>query len=343
MKCHFDGRCEINTLNRHTCRFCRLKKCFASGMQSELLRGSRSKTNKTKGTKRMTSDSQISTSTVIARTTDKSQLQQVCLFHQSWKSCSYLSCFFQFPTLNLLQADQSTMSVDQWNLLSNLIHCYDEHSGLSVADRFVREQNALPIKARFKTSPVSDMITSLMGGATLLFEKNADFLLLSSHDRSLLLHGRLKYIASLGCSFILRAMKLYTNPRFYSAAEVIFGSETLAAGKRTGEQIDLDIIFVKLTLAIILFSTLDNTVYMNTAPVNLENVHAVLRIQDTYTDLAWRYLIYKYDYSYAVTCFSNIIRCIFNINDALTEVATRMEYKTLVDGLIKQTEEIFVQ
>ena len=212
-----------------------------------------------------------------------------------------------------------------------------------MADRFVREQNALPIKARFKITGVGQMVTSMMGGAGLLFEKNADFLSLSSPDRSLLLHSKFKYVGSLGAGCIMRAMGLYDNAAFCSAAEVIFGSETLAASKRTSDLIDLDIIFVKLTLAIVLFSTLDYTVYMNTVPVNLQNLQAVLRIQDTYTELAWRYLIYKYDFSYAVRCFSKIIRCIFNLNDALVEVAARAEYKILVDGLIKQTEQVFVQ
>ena len=42
----FNGNCEINVSNRHVCSYCRLAKCFQSGMQSELIRSSRSRPNK---------------------------------------------------------------------------------------------------------------------------------------------------------------------------------------------------------------------------------------------------------------------------------------------------------
>ncbi len=60
-----------------------------------------------------------------------------------------------------------TLNVDQWNLLSNLIYCYDEYSGFSMAERYTR---------------VNELFASLMAGAQLLFEKNPHFLLLSSQD-----------------------------------------------------------------------------------------------------------------------------------------------------------------
>ncbi|CAF5191264.1 unnamed protein product, partial [Rotaria sp. Silwood1] len=63
-----------------------------------------------------------------------------------------------FPTLNLLQSDQSTLTVDQWNLISNLSHCYNEHSGLSIGENFMCQQNKLPLKLRFKSAPVIEFL-----------------------------------------------------------------------------------------------------------------------------------------------------------------------------------------
>ncbi len=47
MKCGFDGHCEINVKNRHVCSYCRLMKCFESGMQTEMIRASQSRSNRT--------------------------------------------------------------------------------------------------------------------------------------------------------------------------------------------------------------------------------------------------------------------------------------------------------
>ena len=39
---------------------------------------------------------------------------------RQWKSAhDPISVFVSFPTLNLLRSDTSTLSVDQWNLISN--------------------------------------------------------------------------------------------------------------------------------------------------------------------------------------------------------------------------------
>ncbi|CAF4328386.1 unnamed protein product, partial [Rotaria sordida] len=51
-----------------------------------------------------------------------------------------------FPTLNLLRSDHSTLTIDQWNLISNLSHCYDEYGGILLGEHYIREQNLLPLK-----------------------------------------------------------------------------------------------------------------------------------------------------------------------------------------------------
>jgi hypothetical protein len=94
-----------------------------------------------------------------------------------------------------------------------------------------------------------------------------------------------------------------------------------------------------LALSILVFSTLDYTFYTNTAPVNLKNIKAVLHIQDMYAELAWRYLIYKYGHFHAVICFSNLIRCIFTVNNATIEAIKCKQYTDIVDVIIKQTEQ----
>ena len=45
-KCFFNGHCKIDMYSRRTCPSCRLAKCFASGMQIEMLRSFRKTTLK---------------------------------------------------------------------------------------------------------------------------------------------------------------------------------------------------------------------------------------------------------------------------------------------------------
>ena len=181
-----------------------------------------------------------------------------------------------------------------------------------------------------------------MLGARLLFEKNNDLITLNVHDRSLLLHSKLKYIGCYGGCFILNTLNVFDDPAFYHKAELIYGPQSLASCKRTGRRLDPDIVLMKLVLSIILFSTMDYITHPNATLGNFVDIKTVLRIQDANVELAWRYTLYKYGFAQTVVRFSNILRSIFALIDAIVGSTVREEYSTVVDNLIRQTEETFL-
>jgi hypothetical protein len=242
------------------------------------------------------------------------------------------------PTLNLLRSDQSKLTKNQWTLLSNLAHCFDEYSGFAVAQRFIRQQNELPPKMRFKLSTIGEFFTSLTCTGQLLYEKNADFNSLCSHDRLILLHNTMKYIGSLCSCHIARHFRFLDDPAMFESVETLYGSTPLAIAIRALDQLDSDGIFIKLALALLTFSTFNYAYYTNTPPENLTNTQAVLHIQDTYIELMWRYLLYKYNHQRAVLYFSNFIRCIFLINNGIVEVYELQHYQNMMNSIVKQTE-----
>ena len=244
--------------------------------------------------------------------------------------------------MNLLRADQSTLTVDQWNLLSNLSHCYDEYAGLSIGERYMSEQHTLPPKLRFKSASIIQLYQMTFEGAQLLYKNNKDFFSLFPDDRSTLLHNTLMYTASISSNFIMYKTQLMTNPAYYEAVQIITPSGTSCIARRLYQRLNFDVIIMKLFLAILTCSTLRHTVYPSTSSVNLSNVRQILRIQDKYIEVTWRYLLYKYDYVQAVKCFSDFIRCVFIVNDALTEAHHVQWFADTIDSLIQKTEQVLV-
>jgi hypothetical protein len=80
LKCDFDGDCEINLNTRHVCSYCRLMKCFKSGMQIEMTQSSRSKTNKPRQKRKLTVNSVKTTSTALVRLNEPEQVR-LCDYH----------------------------------------------------------------------------------------------------------------------------------------------------------------------------------------------------------------------------------------------------------------------
>ncbi|CAF1394814.1 unnamed protein product [Rotaria sordida] len=297
LKCHFNNDCDININTRHTCASCRLAKCFINGMCIELIRSHRpEKSDKNEKTK-LTTDP---IPTMLVTTNDKQNPEHI-------------------ETLNILESDQSTLTLNQWNLLSNLVYCFDENSGYAFVENFIEEQNRLPLKLRFKYSSVYDLFKSMMGNIQLVFEKNRDFLSLSRHDRTTLLRTTAEFTTSIGGMFTLRQYKLFDYPPFYESAEIIFHPTAAIFIKRVIDQLDPDNTFIKLILSILAFSTINYTMYKENIQINLTNIKAILPIQDMYIDLTWRYLLYKYGHHQAAIRLSNLVKCLFAAIDAIIE------------------------
>jgi len=241
--------------------------------------------------------------------------------------------------LNLLQTDQSTLNVDQWNLLSNLLHYYDEHSGLSIGERFMHEQYLLSPTMQFQTTAVVELIQTILHDCQSLYKNNQDFLSLLSNDRSILLDRTFKHIASVCANFILYKIRLMDHPNYFTIVESITHPDNLSAAKRIAKRLDFDMIIMKLFLAILSFSTIGYTIYSNSPPINLSNIKEVLNIQDRYIELTWRYLLYKYNHEWAVKCFSDLIKCFFAVYEAVVNTIELTWLADTFDSIVQQTEQ----
>ncbi|CAF3892469.1 unnamed protein product [Rotaria sordida] len=320
LKCHFDNKCDIDMNNRHTCASCRLRKCFINGMCSEMIRSSQCKKNKRNKKRKLIIDSIPLTSTTSVTLNKKCQLDQI-------------------PTLNLLKFDQSILSIDQWNLLSNLLNCFDENNGYEYVEDFLEKQNRLPLKLRFKYSSVNYFFILMMSKVQRVFEKNRDSLLLSQHDRTILLENTIEYTATIGGMFLLRQARLFDDVTFVKSAEIIFQPSAMVFIKRVIGQFDSDDTFIKLVLTILAFSTINYTVYRKNTQTNLTNIKAILSIQNLYTDLTWRYLLYKYGHHEAVIHFSNLLRCLFSVNGVIVEAYESQQFIDIIDFVFQEIKQ----
>lgn len=75
MKCDFDGKCEIDVNNRHVCSYCRLRKCFDSGMQIEMLRGNYSKRSQPNKRRKNGDNATEATSTALCQLTRREHVR----------------------------------------------------------------------------------------------------------------------------------------------------------------------------------------------------------------------------------------------------------------------------
>lgn len=83
------SHCEININTRHMCSFCRLAKCFASGMQIEMLRPSGSIKNRSRKRK-------VPISSSVSMRSNQTVRFLVCFQNDSPKKKRFFIFSYQF-------------------------------------------------------------------------------------------------------------------------------------------------------------------------------------------------------------------------------------------------------
>lgn len=202
------------------------------------------------------------------------------------------------------------------------------------------EQKNSSVELRFTSSSVLSFYQLMLDGAQSLYTNNRDFLSLPFDDRSILLHNTLTHTGSISSNFICNQIQLLSYNAYYDTVAMIASPSISAIARRFAARLNFDMNVMKLFLAIFSFSTFRYTVYPNTSSANLSDVKEVLRIQNRYIELTWRFLIYICGEERAVTNFSNFIRCIFVTNEALVEAQELQWFTGRIDSIAEKTEEI---
>ncbi|CAF1144577.1 unnamed protein product [Adineta ricciae] len=241
--------------------------------------------------------------------------------------------------VNLLDADRSDINANQWTLLSNLLSCYDEYSGLIIGRNFMTEQNKMPARIRFKPSSIIHLFQLLLADGQLLYTKNRDFLALSTEDRSILIENTLIYTTASSVNFINSQIGIMDLSIFYEAMGVISNPGSITIMKRIASHMISDHVMMKLCLAIMSFSTLRPTFSPTDSSKQFSSLNAILNIQDSYIELAWRYLIYTYKLEWTVRCFSDMIRFLFIINEGVVQSKEVEWYHDTLDSVTQQTKD----
>ena len=220
------------------------------------------------------------------------------------------------------------------------MHCYDDHSGFHVARTFVDEQNSLPLKLRYKLEATGDFAVNISKQAQGIFDENAHYRSLCAQDRLTLFRNIVIHTGGIVGTFILHQLRLLHDPCFYQACQVLLGTDAIAKVRLLAESFDDDTVFVKLILAVLAFSTARHTVYDENAPGGLIDLKRILQIQDSYTDLAWRYMIYRYDRAQAVRRFSHLVRYLLRVNSAMAEMDSCAKHNETVGRVWELTEQM---
>lgn len=234
--------------------------------------------------------------------------------------------------------DISTLTSDDWNLLTNLVHNYNEGNMNVICQRWVFENDNLCTNNELCQTVTKEFFRLLYQTSKMCLCSNDDICTLPFDDRSILLRTGADCVTCFGGPFLMYHYQLTTCPAFTTMLRNIYGEQSLALTFNSVKYVDLDRILLKLAPLLLVFSQ-NISVYSPRIPFDhYADSRRIFHIQNTYVEVIWKYLLYKYDSKEVIRKFLELIQFLFSIIETMTHLQSFQSHVDDIHSLVENTE-----
>ncbi len=251
-----------------------------------------------------------------------------------------LITFLQPQPLSLLNHDRSILTVDEWNLLSNIIHAYDEQNLIVRTQCRFKEQATLPPKLRSNITNTLELIGLYYTAMQPFIESSSHFHASSADIRRIIIQNNLSGIGSFNAVVAVAEAKAYDNDYYTATCNEIYGVDYVQNGYQFMSKMEPNRILLKILLMILAFSTNCSLVTydhsINFINISLNNTLHLIHIQNIFITMLWKYLVYQYGHRDAI---KRLIRLVKNYLDVLNQMHDNIsqQHWKMVDNIVERT------
>jgi hypothetical protein len=217
-----------------------------------------------------------------------------------------------------LNHDRSILTVDEWNLLSNIIHAYDEQNLIVRTQCRFKEQATLPPKLRSNITNTLELIGLYYTAMQPFIESSSHFHASSADIRRIIIQ----------------------NDYYTATCNEIYGVDYVQNGYQFMSKMEPNRILLKILLMILAFSTNCSLVTydhsINFINISLNNTLHLIHIQNIFITMLWKYLVYQYGHRDAI---KRLVRLVKNYLDVLNQMHDNIsqQHWKMVDNIVERT------
>ena len=242
-----------------------------------------------------------------------------------------------FPTINLLNNDNSTLDDHQWTLLSNLIHNYDETDSLTISQQLQIENRCIDSVLLINQNLVANLLKSFYRNAGKCIRSNGDISHLTSDDRSILIHTAIDNITAISAIFFFIHFHLIDDEILWMYLQNIYGTTLMEYHRWAPQFTLLDPILFKLSMNLFALSKHTRILYQNISS-EYRNLGEIVKIENKYVELTWKYLVYKLGFDQSIRIFDKIIRWFLSLTVFMSYTHRLQTHVNDIQSLVQQTE-----
>ena len=201
----------------------------------------------------------------------------------------------------------------------------------------MNENNIVQFSQMAKPALARKFFSEVYKTSGLYFLSNNDIRGLLSGDRFVLLRSAVDSVACLSGAWIWSQSQIYNHQAFLTVFVDFYGKDFLDRMQHAVKLIDADIILAKLSLSLFAFSN-HIGMYSPSMTRTLTNASPIVQIQNSYAEITWKYLLYRYGHDQAVIRYTNLIQCLLVTIDMISIAQNNTRHTNDIESLVEQTE-----
>lgn len=203
--------------------------------------------------------------------------------------------------------------------------------------------STLPIELQLNIINPIEIISQMFTFIQSFISSSPDFRILTTNEQSSLIERNFYGIFGLYSILFFRDTNILGNVKCMEAFTNIYGEESMLLLKTLDTRLDPDATLIKLILIIFAFSSnclvIDkhNNIERDSL---LYGTFRLLGSQNVYSEVLWKYMLYRYGYNQAIIRFSRLIQLHLCILKNLTFVYENNEiHRNLIGEIISKAKQ----
>lgn len=241
-------------------------------------------------------------------------------------------------------SNRLTLTFDEWNLLSIVLQAYDEQNLIVRTQNALQEQLSFPPKIRSKMSFAFDVISLFYTSIQPFLERLPYFHQLSNETRRILLRNNLNGTGTFNSMLAASEAKVFDYDYYIGTCEQIYGAECIRKVERFLSRREFNLTLMKIMLVVLAFSSNCSIVLpdwnfdlnKSSIPYSID----LLRIQDVFIALLWKYLVYQYGFDQAVRRLDNLVKYHLDLLNRINDI-TSQQHLDMIEDIIRKTTQSF--
>jgi hypothetical protein len=169
----------------------------------------------------------------------------------------------------------------------------------------------------------------------------ADFRVMSLAEQCSLFQRNMKGLLGFYCTFVFRESGVFHNQTTQNALLPLYGVSSVQKTKCITEQLDFDLVLVKLMLMTLAFSSNCFVVHEGDHAVRdglLCGTFRLLGSQNVYAELLWRYMTYRYGFYESARRFNALIKVALDLLQLTSTIYDNNRvHQTFADQISEQS------